>query len=471
MVRLFLSSILIVVTGCYADMDSGRPEVVSVNPSHNRTLVSPSSVITVKFSRCMDTVRTNNSFSLGSDSGGVEGIFFWENDGKTLTFTPRAGLYSSGAYTIRITKDAEDTEGNDLRNEYVSKFYICGENGSPYVQSYSPAENSTGNPVNTQVVITFSEPVDLNSIYNGISISPAIQGYYSWNGDFTEIRFTPLYGFEYHNTYSVNISDSVLDVSGNRLRGPVVFSFTVGDDFTQPELSVYQDLAIPLNFSEALVTHGAEKDGIIVINFTEIINSENLRSAISISPSGEFYVTSTVTAGATVAFINFTENLLCEEIYTLRINSSITDMQGNPLIKDYRFVFVTDGAGSVSPEATTIGDLNGFPLWQMNEIQVLAVIPATPLLYPDIMVDFSAEINPLTLSIYAEIVAGLGVSPSIVNLNWPGPPFVQFTRLSFGLYNVFAGNIYKIVIKGGRNGLKDMNGNYMKDDFIQMVRF
>jgi hypothetical protein len=471
MMKFYLALILTSVIGCYADMDFSRPAVISVNPAHNSTLVPSVSVITVKFSKSMDTVRTNNSFSLSGDSGRIDGLFLWENDGRTLTFTPRAALSPSDCYTIRITKDAEDTEGNDLKNEHVSKFYISGETISPYVLSYLPAANTTGNPVNSQIVITFSEPVDLNSIYTGISVSPSIQGYYSWNGDFTEIRFTPLYGLVYRSTYTVSVSDSVLDAAGNRLREPVTFSFTVGDDFTRPELSVYQDLAVPLNFSEAAVTHGAEKDGIIVINFTEVVNTENLRSAVTISPSAEFYITSTVFAGATAAYINFTENLQCEETYILRINSSITDPQGNTLAKDYRFVFVTDGAGSINPAVSSIGDSNGFPVWVKDDIQVLAIIPANPLLYPGIGVDFSTEINPLTLSIHVETVAGSGISPSLVNIDWPGIPFVPFTRLSFGLYNVLAGNIYKIVIKGGRNGLKDMNGNYMKDDFTQMVRF
>lgn len=471
MKNIVLSLVFIFTAGCFADMGFKRPEVISVTPSHNSTLVPDSTVITVNFSKSMDTVRTNNSFSLSSESGGIEGIFLWENKGKTLTFTPREKLPLSGSYTVRITEEAEDTEGNDLKEEYASKFYINGENSSPYVLLYSPAANTTGNPVNTQVIILFSEPVDLNSIYDGISISPATQGYFSWNTGFTEIRFTPLYGFEYCVTYTVNITETVLDMSGNSLREPLVFSFTVGNDFIKPSVAVYQDLAVPLNFTEPVVTHGAEKDRRIVLNFSEIINTENLRSSVSISPSVEFYISSTVIAGATVAYINFTENIESEETYILRISSSITDMQSNPLVKDYRFVFVTDGAGSIAPAVSSIGDLNIPSVWIMNEIQPLTIIPATPLLYPGIVIDFTVEIDPLSLSIYTETVAGGGITPTIVNIDWPGLPFVQFTRLQFGLYNVLAGNIYKIVIKGGSNGLRDMNGNYMKNDFIQMIRF
>jgi len=474
--------ICIFLTGCEVDLDFKRPEVVSVSPSHNSTLVPADSKIVIDFNKSMDTVLCNNEFSLNSDSGTVEGIFAWENGDKRLVFTPRENLSVSDKYTIRVSDGAEDASGNDLKDAFVSVFYIKGENGSPYVTSYNPLSDTIGNPRNTQVVITFSEPVDLSAIYNGISISPLTEGSFSWNAgvtDSTVITFTPLYGFNYGVTYSVNISDSIMDISGNTLREPVTFNFTVGDDFAKPEIAVYQDLNPPLGFTETMIAHNAEKESRIVIRFTEIINTENLRSAISISPSAGFYVSSEVVAGLTTAYINFTDKLVSEETYTLRVNSSITDLQGNPLAKDYRYVFVTDGNNSIAPIVSEIGDLVPPALpalqhWVKDDIQPLALqaSPLNPLMYPDIIVDFNHEIDPLTLSMYAETAAGTGGSPSVININWPDiAPVTKFTRLKFGLYNIGTGNIYKIVIKGGKNGLKDMNGNYMKEDFVQMVSF
>ncbi|HNX25719.1 MAG TPA: Ig-like domain-containing protein, partial [Spirochaetota bacterium] len=434
--------------------------------------------VVVEFSKSMDTIKTSNEFSLSSGSEKIEGIFAWEDGNRKLVFTPRTHL-ASDKFTVRVTDAAEDTEGNDLKNEFVSNFFISGETGSPSVLSYSPLENTAGNLPDSRIAITFSEPVDLNSIYNGISISPSIEGTFLWNAgvsDSTVITFNPIYGFNYGVTYTVTVSDSILDVSGNKLREPVSFNFTVGDDFVKPELHVYQDDATPLNFDEAVYTHGAEKDKRIVLRFTEIIKTDNLRSAITISPSALFYVSSEVQSGATTAYINFSENLESEEIYTLRISSSITDTQANPLIKDYRYVFVTDGIYSIAPNADTIGDLAAplppaLPKWIKNEIQILQIQAAHPLLYSDIIIDFTSEIDPLSLSIYAETVSGTGGSPSIVNIDWPDSPPAKFTRLKFGLYNVHSGNIYMIVLKGGKNGLRDMNGNYMKLDFEQMVRF
>lgn len=482
--------LLILMTGCDSrlDFDFERPEVVSVSPPHNSTLVPSGSRVIINFSKSMDTVKTNNEFSLTGDSGKIDGIFAWEGNGTRLIFTPRENLSVSDKFTVRVTKGAEDADGNDLKEEFVSLFFINGESSSPFVASYTPVPDSIGNLPGSQVVITFSEPVDLNSIYNGISISPSIQGRLTWDAGVTDsntITFTPLYSFNYGVTYTVNINDSILDVSGNKLREPVTFNFTVGDDFIKPELTAHQELVSPdvLNFTEAIITHGAENDKRIVLKFSEIINTENLRSAISISPSAGFYVSSEVLAGATTAYINFTGKLTSEEIYTLGVNSSITDVQGNPLPEDYRFVFVTDGVNSIAPVVGEIGDLAPLlPLpalqhWVKDDIQLL-LLQADPLFYNDIIIDFTSgaagppvEIDPLSLSIYIELAAGTGTGGSIINIDWPDGTPDKFTRLKFGLYGIGAGSIYKIVIKGGKSGLKDMNGNFMKQDFVQMVSF
>ncbi len=474
--------VALLITGCFDENDFKSPEVVSVTPSHNSMDVESDIIVTVEFSKSMDTVKTNCEFSLNSGSGPVEGYFSWENDDRRMIFTPRENLPVAEKFTIRITKSAEDKTGNDLKNELVSVFYIGGEDDSPFVLSCTPLENSTGNLPDTVLTINFSEPVDLNNIYNGISISPPVQGRFTWNAgvsDSSTITYTPLYGFEYGVTYTVKIDESIKDITGNMLRETVSFSFTVGDDFVKPSLRVWQDLTPTLNFDESTATHGAEKNARIVIRFSEIIKTDNLKSAISLSPTSSFFITTEVSGGATAAYINFTEELVSEETYTLRISSSITDLQGNELLKDYRYCFVTDGADSIAPVVSKIGDLaDPVVIWNIGEIQLLT-LKAVPLYYDSIFIDFSSgeggeavQINPLSLSIYAENIAGGGGEAFVINIDWPEiSGMTRFTRLKFGLYNVLPGNTYKIVIKGGASGLKDINGNCMKKDFIQIVKF
>jgi hypothetical protein len=339
----------------------------------------------------------------------------------------------------------------------------------PFVESFLPGVNSVGNLPDSEVVIEFSEPVDINSIYSGISVSPSVQGYFVPEAGGSIIRYVPLYGFTYGVTYTVNVARSVLDLAGNKLRQEVTFNFTVGDDFQGPSLSVYQDCDVPLLLDENIIIDEAEKSRDIVMDFSETVKTEDISGSISITPSAGFFVTTSTVPGSpefTRGVIHFTEDLASDEIYSLNISSIITDLQGNPLVKDYRFRFRVNGPGSVAPSVSSIGELGGID-WMQDEIPEFTI--DTPPFSDVIRVDFSEPVNPVTLSISAEKIMGSGGGslPSIAGINWnPG-----FTQLTFQLRDVLDGNIYRIKIKGGSSGLKDHDGNFMKEDFVQMLRF
>ncbi len=475
---LFITA-LIVFSGCYQDDMFEQPSVVSVTPERDSITILPDTRVIVVFSKSMDTVKTNGEFSLSSGSGSIDGYYSWDSAGRTLSFTPKTNLSMAEKYTIRITEGAEDREGNDLDGGFLSTFYTGGDLEQPRVVSYVPAANSIGNTQNTKVSITFSEPVLLSSVYGGIRISPSVEGFFNENSDSTVITFTPRYGFSFGVTYTVNITNSIKDEAGNSLCTEAVFRFTVGDDFTKPTLSAYQNLTPPLILDESMIVTGAEKDGVITLDFSEEILADNLESAVSISPFVPFYISSSIITESGLTFtrgvINFTENLSCEETYTLKITSTVRDREENSLDHDYRFVFRTDGPGSLSPVITSIGDIredNSIVEWPMGMIPVLDLGKSGSTgLYDDIGLGISAAINPSTLEIHLETVTGQGSTPAIVNIDWPGTVTTRFTRLKFGLYQVLEGNTYKIIIKGGESGLTDINGNYMKEDFIQIIRF
>lgn len=452
---------------CYEDFD--QPRVIGVYPEHNSINASPDSPVIVEFSAEMDSAKTVNEFSLSTSAGKIDGLFAWESGNRRLIFTPREPLGMNESYRIRVTEGAEDINGNDLKDEFVSVFYINGDMEMPFVESFLPGVNSVGNPPDSEVVIEFSEPVDINTIYSGISVSPSVQGYFVPEAGGSIIRYVPLYGFTYGVTYTVNVARSVLDLAGNKLREELTFNFTVGDDFQGPSLSVYQDCDVPLLLDENIIIDEAEKDRDIVMDFSETVKTEDISGSISITPSAGFFVTTSTIPGTpefTRGVIHFTEDLASDEIYTLNISSIITDLQGNPLVKDYRFRFRVNGPGSMAPYVSAIGEMGGID-WMQDEIPefTISTLPFSKI----IRVDFSEPVNPVTLSISAEKIMGSGggSSPSIVGINWNS----DFTQLTFQLRDVIHGNIYRIKIKGGSMGLKDHDGNYMKEDFIQMLRF
>ncbi len=470
MKRLFIFSLLFIFfnLACFEDFD--QPRVTWVYPEHKSIDVSPDSPVIVEFSAGMDSVKTVNEFSLSTPSGKIDGIFTWEDNYRRLIFTPREQLVLNESYTIRITEGAEDIKGNDLKDEFVSVFYINGDMKMPFVESFSPGVNSIGNSPGCEVVIEFSEPVDINTVYSGISISPSVQGYFVPEAGARIIRYVPVYGFTYGVTYTVNVDRTVLDLAGNKLRKELTFNFTVGDDFESPSLFLYQDCDIPLYLDENFIVSGAEKNRDFVIDFSEIVKTADISKGISIAPSAGFFVSTSTIPGDpdfTRGIIHFTEDLISGEIYTLSISSIITDLQGNALDRDYRFRFRVDGPGSVSPEVEAIGEIGGVN-WSQNEIPFLAI---ESLKFSNtIRVDFSRPIDPVTLNLSVERILGSSSgysSPGAVSIDWSS----DFKQLTFKLCNVMHGSTYRIKIKGGSNGLKDQNGNFIKEDFVQMIQF
>lgn len=463
-------------SGCAYDFE--MPTVVSATPGYNEMSVSSDANVTVRFSAAMDTMKTCNEFSLNSQAGRVNGYYSWQEGNRELVFRPAEPLARAQKYTIRITDQAEDAHGNDLRDEFVSVFYTGGDDVKPAVERFLPAANSTGNAENSSVRIFFTEAMDPATVYDGISISPAVEGYYSWAGGNIEAVFTPVKGFRYGVTYKVTVNTNMRDAAGNTLANDESFSFTVGDDFTPPGLSVYQDITPRLNFDENLQNTGAEKNGSIVIDFTERVATDRISSAVGISPAAEFYMsTETVNSGGimfTRAVMRFTKNLKSEETYTLKIGSAIADLQENNLARDYRYVFVTNGAGSIAPKVNAAGDLSGGIIsspWAAGSIPVLT-IGSTGNSYLNIGIEFSQAADPLTLHISVDLLTSPGNTASIVNIDWPDTaPGGKFTVLSFGLYNVSQFATYRITVKGGENGLRDSGGNCMKEDFVQIVKF
>jgi len=462
LLAIFLS---LLIAGCDMDDFVQQPHVTSVNPENKSENVESDTTVQVQFSKEMDKAKTNEAFSLSADdSGDIDGFFSWSEDGKTMTFTPREGLTSTQRYTIRVSTDAEDNEGSDLEEELVSTFSLTDDVQSPVLESYTPIQDSTGNSKDIPVILTFSEPIDVNTIYDGVEISPAVQGYFSWNSDRTTFTFTPLYGYNYGVTYAVTVNESIRDSNGITLKEDVNFNFTVGDDFEKPEISrIYQDLSVDVDLDENLIISGCEKDASIVIEFSEVVEKDTIESAISFSPSIEFYITESAVSGCSMARINFTENLQSEEIYTLNISDSILDLQNNELTGEYRFRFITDGINSLRPDVDKIGDVAN-PNWTFGVVQTLTY---SDTLHENISVTFTKPVNPLTLSLNVTTVAGIGISPEVVNIGWNSDK----TVLTFGLDGVTKENIYKIILRGGSSGIQDSNENFMEEDFVQLIEF
>ncbi len=253
-----------------------QPEIRSVSPAPFADGVPDTASVRIEFSEKMDTVKTNQAFALTGASGAVRGFFSWESGDRVLIFTPSGPLTDGNRFVITVGRDAEDVHGNDLKEAHESVFYLNADITPPRVVSHTPARGAIGihpSPADDPALygdsiirIVFSEAMDIDSLYRGFSISPSVDGLFSWNAPLTEATFTPVYPLSYGTTYTVSLGSAVTDLRGNGLEEQYSYSFTVGDDFTGPELLSVTQGAAPA-WVEDIVNTGAEKDGDITLSF------------------------------------------------------------------------------------------------------------------------------------------------------------------------------------------------------------
>ncbi len=94
----------------------------------------------------------------------------------------------------------------------------------PQVVSRSPTGSLTASP--TTIVITFSEAMNTSSAQAAFSISPFVNGSFSWSNGSRTLTFQPSAGLALGTTYTVTVGTGAEDLAGNGMVLASVFTFS-----------------------------------------------------------------------------------------------------------------------------------------------------------------------------------------------------------------------------------------------------
>jgi parallel beta-helix repeat protein len=184
-------------------IDSTPPSIV-LNQPLNGSLVRMDSII---------------DFSILDDN--VNFVTYYIN-GAEYSFTGPYDLNASeldqGANTIRII--AQDM----AQNQKEASFVFVLDSIPPEVSNIFAAQPYY--PYNhTRVIITFSEPMNTNSVEDALSVSSDVQYTLTWYNNGQELWLDNLVGLEYDKLYTVDFDDDVYDLAGNPLENFTGYSF------------------------------------------------------------------------------------------------------------------------------------------------------------------------------------------------------------------------------------------------------
>lgn len=470
--------------------DTTPPKVLGSFPIADQSFVASDTEITVSFSKPMNKSFTESAFILKSNGGIVDGKFRWVEN--TMFFTPSPKLNKPGTYTFIVSKaQAESAEGANLVDDYKINFYFNPDIIEPILTSSSPANGAIGVLPDATVTLTFSKPMDANSVITNVSSSPDMKFNFLLteiaNGDKVFI-FHPIKLLSFGTVYTLTIPNTMKDKVGNNLLQSYSINFTVGNDFIQPSLSSISSTTVTQNFilNENILTNGFEKTDAIILQFTEPILPSTLLTGVSFSPSVPFSVTD-VSGGAGTAFsLKPKQNLDINQAYQINLDNQIKDLQGNGLLKTYTYQIRIDGPHSsflqvrniysdailtaaMSPTAinlltgTLIGGLMSYPDFYVYFCRGMTAATCDLTSSPR---DLNIILTTLDISVNFEFGPNSG-APNITlptNVS-PVPDAYIFNVPVFGLSHLPSSSTYKFTIKGGKTGVQDVYGNYMEQDY------
>jgi len=222
---------------------------------------------------------------------------------------------------------------------------------SPKVIAISPAMDESNLPVLDvlpNIIITFSEPVDITSFSDAScylqSGSERYYGYYTKMGGYSDIIiFTPVKPLPYSLTLELHLrgtteqqTSGITDLRGNRLDidGLLQYSIRTIDSDNVPPVVINTSPSV--DASEVSVT---EK---ISVFFSEPMNKKSVQDNFSLT-AGESPLTGTFSWNNELTTVIFTpdHSLLEGSTYTIMLTDEITDLHGLSLVSNFIATFST----------------------------------------------------------------------------------------------------------------------------------
>ncbi len=178
---------------------------------------------TVSFLRSMDTAMVRAALSV---TPAMPGTISWSNNNTMLTYTPTVKLAFKTTYTVSLSLAAKTPpalifvdNGNVTSSSTTSgySFSFMTENIPPFISLTQPKPNDTAFTVTKPVALRFTEVMDTAITRRAFSISPAVEGVFTWTNAGQNLFFTPSKPLPYSANFTVKIDSTAKSLYGGRL--------------------------------------------------------------------------------------------------------------------------------------------------------------------------------------------------------------------------------------------------------------
>ncbi|MCP4113245.1 MAG: hypothetical protein GY749_48240, partial [Desulfobacteraceae bacterium] len=310
------------------------------NPENGETEVpADTEFITAVFTEQMNkSTLTNDTFYITYNSGvKAEGTVDYDEESMTAIFIPAHSLNYNTMYNATITTGFTNIAGDSMANNYTWSFTTGDDNKRPAIVSVFPANNAVDISLSPEVIVTFSEPVIPASITNesffvSDNSGAELSGTVNYDNTKTSATLTLAQSLNYNTAYTVTVTGDVTDLAGNTMGNEYVWTFKTELDTVPPKVvskfpadgapNVYVYTKVTATFSEGMEPSNITTDSFLLYN-----------GSVNIPGTVEY-------AGKTATFIpggDYTPYTT----YTAVITSVVTDLAGNHMKENCKWLFTT----------------------------------------------------------------------------------------------------------------------------------
>lgn len=197
------------------------PLVSKFTPSG--TGVRENAEIQMKFEVAMDRQMVESSLNI---TPVFEYSLQWDDD-KTLRILPAQPLTKETEYVFTLPAGLRSKTGGVSEREIRYAFTTIG---AVKVSTFSPANGIVRVPRNSTISVTFDQEIDQASAQSLFSVSPAVNGTFSWNGN--TLTLTPSSPLNFDTTYTIRLQPGIKTVYGLDSKETFTSAFTTVSNVT-----------------------------------------------------------------------------------------------------------------------------------------------------------------------------------------------------------------------------------------------
>ena len=313
--------------------DTTAPTVTMVSPDNGQAGVPVNVRVNAVFSTPLSAASIgSNAITVSAGGTQIAGAITLSSSGTTLSFVPTNVLAASAAYTVAIS-GVTDQAGNTVApftSSFTTEASGTVNTTQPSVVSITPINGASAVSVNSTVVLTFNEPIDVTTVNDttvqieSSGFTGVLAGGYALDTSGRVLTFTPLSPLPGSATISVYVPGGVFDLSGNQ-NSYFYSTFTTGTGTNTTAPTVL--MVTPQNGATSI-----GKNGVVVLTFSESLNA----STINANNFALFVNGAALSLGISVSADNRVVtlnpyNLPASSTVSVLVTSAVTDLFGNAL--------------------------------------------------------------------------------------------------------------------------------------------